>query len=171
MIQVLQKAPDFQTKAVVGKGDFVDVSLSDYRGKWLVLFFYPLDFTFVCPTEIQEFSNRHDEFKALNAEVLGGSVDSEHSHKAWINDGLGELKYPLFADLKKELSRKYGALLEDAGHSTRATFIIDPEGIVQYASYNSPNVGRSVGEVLRILQAAQTGERCPAEWKPGQKFV
>lgn len=171
MVQVLQKAPDFTAKAVVGKGDFTTVSLSDYKGKWLVLFFYPLDFTFVCPTEIQEFSNRYEEFKALNCEILGGSVDSEYSHKAWINNGLGELKYPLFSDLKKEISRKYGALLEDQGISTRATFIIDPDGIIQWASYNSPNVGRSVSEVLRILQAAQTGERCPAEWKPGMKFV
>src|SRR5690606_31137981 len=171
MVQVLQKAPDFQAKAVVGKGDFTTVSLSDYKGKWVVLFFYPLDFTFVCPTEIQEFSNRYDEFKALNAEALGVSVDSEHSHKAWINDGLGELKYALLADLTKELSRKYGALLEDQGFATRATFIIDPDGIIQYANYHNPNVGRSVSEVLRVLQACQTGERCPAEWKPGQKFV
>ena len=171
MIQVLQKAPNFTTKAVVGAGDFKDVSLSDYQGKWVVLFFYPLDFTFVCPTEIQEFSKRHDEFKALNAVVLGASVDSEHSHKAWINNGLGQLKYPLIADFTKEVARKYGALLEEQGFSTRATFIIDDKGVLQYASYNSPNVGRSVAEVLRTLQAAQTGERCPAEWKPGMKTV
>lgn len=170
MIQVLQKAPDFTAKAVVGDGDFTDISLSDYRGKWVVLFFYPLDFTFVCPTEIQEFSKRHEEFKSLNAVVLGGSVDSEHAHKAWIKNGLGQLNYPLISDFNKEIGRKYGALLE-AGFTTRATFIIDPEGVIQYASYNSPNVGRSVGEVLRVLQAAQTGERCPAEWKPGAKFV
>lgn len=170
MVQVLQKAPDFQAKAVVGKGDFTTVSLSDYKGKWLVFFFYPLDFTFICPTEIQEFSRRHEEFKALNAEVLGASVDSEHSHKAWINNGLGELNYPLLADFKKEISQAYGALLED-GFSTRATFIIDPDGVVQYANYHNPNVGRSVSETLRVLQACQTGERCPAEWKPGSKFV
>ena len=171
MIQVLQKAPNFKAKAVVGAGDFKEISLSDYQGKWVVLFFYPLDFTFVCPTEIQEFSKRHDEFKALNAVVLGASVDSEHSHKAWINNGLGQLKYPLIADFTKEVARKYGALLEEQGFSTRATFIIDDKGVLQYASYNSPNVGRSVAEVLRTLQAAQTGERCPAEWKPGMKTV
>jgi len=171
MIQVLQKAPDFTAKAVVGKGDFTNVSLSDYRGKWVVLFFYPLDFTFVCPTEIQEFSKRHDEFKGLNAVVLGASVDSEHSHKAWINGGLGELKYPLLADFNKEISRKYGALLEGEGFSTRATFIIDPEGVLQYANFHNPNVGRSVTETLRVLQGCQTGERCPAEWKPGQKTI
>ena len=171
MIQMLQKAPDFTATAVVGKGDFQKVSLSDYRGKWVVLFFYPLDFTFVCPTEIQEFSRRHDEFKNLNAVVLGASVDSEHSHKAWINNGLGQLNYPLLADLTKEISRKYGALLEDKGIATRATFIIDDKGVIQHASYNSPDVGRSVAEILRLLQAAQTGERCPAEWKPGMKHV
>jgi len=171
MIQVLQKAPNFTTKAVVGAGDFKDVSLSDYLGKWVVLFFYPLDFTFVCPTEIQEFSRRYDEFKSLNAVVLGCSVDSEHAHKAWINNGLGQLNYPLLADLTKEISRKYGALLEDKGIATRATFIIDDKGVIQHASYNSPDVGRSVAEILRLLQAAQTGERCPAEWKPGMKHV
>jgi len=171
MIQLLQKAPDFTAKAVVGKGDFTNVSLSDYRGKWVVLFFYPLDFTFVCPTEIQEFSKRHDEFKNLNAVVLGASVDSEHSHKAWINGGLGELKYPLIADFNKEISRKYGALIESEGFSTRATYIIDPEGNLQYANFHNPNVGRSVSETLRVLQGCQTGERCPAEWKPGQKTI
>lgn len=171
MIQVLQKAPNFTAQAVVGAGDFKEISLSDYAGKWVVLFFYPLDFTFVCPTEIQEFSKRGDEFKALNAVVLGASTDSVHSHKAWINNGLGQLSYPLLADYTKEIARKYGALLEDKGIATRATFIIDDKGVLQYASYNSPDVGRSISEVLRTLQAAQTGERCPAEWKPGQKFV
>lgn len=171
MVQVLQKAPDFKATAVVGKGDFKEISLQDYKGKWVVLFFYPLDFTFVCPTEIQEFSKRHEEFKNLNAQVIGASVDSEFSHKAWINDGLGELNYPLLSDFNKEISRKYGALLEDKGFSTRATFIIDPEGVIQYANYHSPDVGRSVSETLRVLQACQTGERCPAEWKPGDKTI
>ncbi len=171
MISVLQKAPDFSAQAVVGNGDFKKVSLSDYKGKWVVLFFYPLDFTFVCPTEIQEFSKREGEFKQLNAQVLGASIDSQYSHKAWIQNGLGQLTYPLLADINKDISRKYGALLEEAGHSTRATFIIDPEGVIQYASYNSPNVGRSVSEVLRTLAACQTGERCPAEWKPGAKTL
>lgn len=171
MVQVLQKAPNFTAQAVVGAGDVKEISLSDYVGKWVVLFFYPLDFTFVCPTEIQEFSKRHEEFKALNAVVLGASVDSVHSHKAWINNGLGQLNYPLISDFTKEIARKYGALLENEGFATRATFIIDDKGVLQYAGYYSPNVGRSVSEVLRILQAAQTGERCPAEWKPGMKFV
>ncbi len=168
---VLQKAPDFKAKAVVGNGDIKDVSLSDYKGKWVVLFFYPLDFTFVCPTEITQFSKRHDDFKALGAAVLGCSIDSQHSHKAWIQNGLGQLNFPLVSDLSKDISRSYGALLEDKGFSTRATFIIDNEGVVQYASYNNTNVGRSVDETLRILAAAQTGERCPVDWKPGAKTL
>jgi alkyl hydroperoxide reductase subunit AhpC len=171
MISVLQKAPEFTLPAVVGNGDFKDVSLADYRGKYVVLFFYPLDFTFVCPTEIQEFSKREGEFKALNAQVLGCSVDSKFSHKAWVQNGLGQLHYPLMADFNKEVARKYGALLEDQGIATRATFVIDPNGILQYANYHNTDVGRSVTETLRVLQAIQTGERCPAEWKPGAKTL
>jgi len=171
MLLVGQKAPDFKLKAVVGAGDFKDVSLADYRGKWVVLFFYPLDFTFVCPTEIQEFSKREAEFKKLNSVVLGCSVDSEHSHKAWINGTLGQLTYPLLSDLNREVTRKYGALIEESGHSTRATFIIDDKGVLQYALYHNTNVGRSVGETLRVLEALQTGERCPVEWKKGEKTL
>ena len=171
MIRVLQKAPEFTLPAVVGNGDFKDVSLADYRGKFVVLFFYPLDFTFVCPTEIQEFSKREAEFKGLNAQVLGCSVDSKFSHKAWIQNGLGQLTYPLMSDLNKEVARKYGALLEEQGIATRATFIINPQGVLQYANYHNTDVGRSVSETLRVLQAVQTGERCPAEWKPGAKTL
>ena len=171
MISVLQKAPEFTLPAVVGNGDFKDVSLSDYRGKFVGLFFYPLDFTFVCPTEIQEFSKREAEFKGLNAQVLGCSVDSQFSHKAWVQNGLGQLTYPLLADFNKEVARKYGALLEEKGFATRATFIIDPNGVIQYANYHNTDVGRSVTETLRVLQGIQTGERCPAEWKPGAKTL
>ncbi|MGQ0504289.1 MAG: peroxiredoxin [Myxococcaceae bacterium] len=171
MLMVGHKAPEFSLEAVVGNGDFKKVSLADYRGKWVVLFFYPLDFTFVCPTEIQEFSKREAEFKKLNAIVLGCSVDSAHSHKAWINGTLGQLTYPLLSDLNREVARKYGALIEDAGHTTRATFMIDPDGVMQYALYHNTNVGRSVGETLRVLDALQTGERCPVEWKKGEKTL
>ncbi len=171
MIRVLQKAPEFTAETVVGNGDFKSVSLSDYTGRWVVLFFYPLDFTFVCPTEIQEFSKRHKEFETEGAQVLGASIDSKFSHKAWIGAGLGVLNFPLLADLTKELSRKYGALLEESGIATRATFLIDPEGILQYANYHNTNVGRSVTETLRVLQACKTGERCPADWKPGAKTL
>jgi peroxiredoxin (alkyl hydroperoxide reductase subunit C) len=171
MLMVGQKAPDFTLEAVVGKGDFKKVSLSEYRGKWVVLFFYPLDFTFVCPTEIVEFSKREAEFKKMNAVVLGCSVDSKFSHKAWINGDLGTLTFPLLADMTKEVSRRYGALIEDSGIATRATFIVDPEGGLQYALYHNTNVGRSVGETLRVLEACQTGERCPVEWKHGEKTL
>jgi alkyl hydroperoxide reductase subunit AhpC len=171
MLMVGQKAPAFAVDAVVGKGDFKKISLEDFKGKWVVMFFYPLDFTFVCPTEILEFSKRNEEFKAMNAVVLGASVDSVHSHKAWINGGLGELKYPLLSDMNREVALKYGALIEDKGFTTRATFIIDPNGVLQYALYHNTAVGRSVGETLRVLDALQTGENCPVDWKKGQKTL
>ena len=171
MLMVGQKAPDFSLDAVVGKGDFTKVSLADFKGKWVVLFFYPLDFTFVCPTEILGFSRREAEFKKLNTVVLGCSVDSKFSHKSWINGDLGQLSYPLLSDMTREVSRKYGALVEEMGFSTRATFIIDPEGTLQYALYHNTNVGRSVGETLRVLEAIQTGDRCPVEWRHGEKTL
>ena len=171
MLMVGQKAPSFAVDAVVGKGDFKKISLEDFKGKWVVMFFYPLDFTFVCPTEILEFSKRNEEFKGMNAVVLGASVDSVHSHKAWINGGLGELKYPLLSDMNREVAIKYGALIEDKGFTTRATFIIDPNGVLQYALYHNTAVGRSVGETLRVLDALQTGENCPVDWKKGQKTL
>jgi alkyl hydroperoxide reductase subunit AhpC len=171
MVSVGQKAPDFSLQALVGKGDFKTVSLSEYRGKWVVLFFYPLDFTSVCPTEINEFSRREAEFKKVNAAVLGCSVDSVYAHKAWLSGTLGPINFPLLSDLTKETSRQFGALLEGDGYATRATFIIDPEGNVQYALSHHPNVGRSVNETLRVLEALQTGQPCPAEWKRGDKTL
>jgi peroxiredoxin (alkyl hydroperoxide reductase subunit C) len=171
MSLVTKKAPDFTVDAVVGDGDFKKVSLSDYKGKYVVLFFYPADFTFICPTEIQEFSRRHEEFHAANCEILGASTDSKHSHKAWIKGGLGKLNHPLLADFNKTVARDYGALMEENGMALRATFIIDPHGIVQHASYNADLLGRSVSETLRLVQALQTGERCPVEWKPGAKTL
>jgi alkyl hydroperoxide reductase subunit AhpC len=170
MSLVGKKAPEFTTEAVVGDGDFKKISLSDYKGKYVVLFFYPADFTFICPTEIQEFSRRHEEFKAVNCEILGASTDSKHSHKAWIKGGLGKLNHPLLADFNKTIARDYEALMDD-GMALRATIIIDPQGIVQHASYNADLLGRSVSETLRLVQALQTGERCPVEWKPGQKTL
>lgn len=169
-LQVGQPAPQFSAKAVVGK-DFKKVSLADYKGKWVVLFFYPLDFTFVCPTEIQEFSRRADDFTKAGAQILGASIDSEHTHLAWINNGLGELKFPLVADLTKQIGRAYDVLDEESGHTFRGTFIIDPEGKVQYALKHANGIGRSVDETLRSLQALQTGELCPVDWKPGQAVL
>jgi alkyl hydroperoxide reductase subunit AhpC len=171
MVQVLQKAPDFTAPAAWGKGEIRPVSLSSYRGRWVVLFFYPLDFTFVCPTEILEFSKRAGEFAALGAQVIGCSVDSEHSHRAWIEHGLGELAIPLASDITKSIARSYGALLEDRGIATRATYVIDPQGVVQYACYHNTAVGRSVSETLRVLEALQTGEKCPVDWRPGAKTL
>ena len=171
MLMVNQKAPDFTLEGVVGKGDFKKVSLQDYRGKWVVFFFYPLDFTMVCPTEIQEFSKREAEFKRMNAIVLGCSCDSKYSHREWINGNLGALTYPLLSDINRDAARKYGALIEDSGFATRATFIVDPEGVLQYALYHNTNVGRSVSETLRVLEALQTGERCPVDWKKGEKTL
>jgi peroxiredoxin (alkyl hydroperoxide reductase subunit C) len=166
-------APDF-TMASTKNMEKLDqpVKLSDYSGKWLVMFFYPLDFTFVCPTEIVAFSEANERFRAAGAEVLGVSIDSQFVHRAWIKtprnqNGLGELQFPLAADITKKVSRDYGVLLEDAGIALRGLFIIDPKGVVQYAVTHNLNVGRSVDETLRVLQALQTGERCPANWKPG----
>jgi alkyl hydroperoxide reductase subunit AhpC len=171
MVTVLQPAPDFRATAVWGKGEYRDLALSDYRGRWVVLFFYPLDFTVVCPTEIMEFSKRSREFEALGAQVIGCSVDSQHSHRAWIERGLGELAIPLVADLTKGIARSYGALLEDLGFATRATYIVDPAGIVQYACHHNTAVGRSVSETLRVLEALQTGEKCPVDWTQGKKTL
>ena len=176
---VQQPAPDFQGKCV-SDGQFKDIKLSDFKGKYLVLFFYPLDFTFVCPTEIIAFSDRIQEFQALNAEVVGVSTDSHFSHLAWINTprkegGLGGLKYPLLSDFNKTISRDYGVLVEQAGIALRGLFIIDPNGVVRQITINDLPVGRSVDETLRLIQAFQYvekhGEVCPANWKPDSPTI
>lgn len=171
MSMIGHPAPQFTTQAVVEGGNFKTVSLSDYKGKWVVLFFYPLDFTFVCPTEITQFRDFAGKFKEAGAAVLGCSVDSVHSHRRWIKDDLGELGYPLLEDITKRISRDYGVLLEDKGIATRGTFIIDPEQNVQYAGIHNLNVGRDANEILRVVTALQSGELCGAGWKPGQTHV
>ena len=154
------------------KGEFVPVSDADLIGKWSVVFFYPADFTFVCPTEITGFNKALDRFTELNAQVLGASVDSKYAHLAWIKRGdLGELRFPLLADGKKETAARYGVLDEKEGVALRGLFIIDPNGIVQYEVVNNLAVGRSVEETLRVLEALQTGELCPLGWKPGEKTL
>ena len=168
-VKVGQNAPEFTLQGVVGD-KFKDVCLDEYKGKWVVLFFYPLDFTFICPTEITEFSKRDSEFKSLNAQVLGLSIDSVFSHNAWLKE-LGSLNYPLLSDITKEVSGKYGVLLEDKGIALRGTFIIDPEGKLRYQLVHDLGIGRSVEEILRVLRALQTGELCPVEWKPGKKTL
>jgi peroxiredoxin (alkyl hydroperoxide reductase subunit C) len=175
MLQVGKKAPDFDMPSTKDlKGLKENVKLSDYKGKWLVLFFYPLDFTFVCPTEIKAFSDKIEEFKKAGAEVIGVSTDSVYSHRAWIQDksaGLGEIKYPLASDITKDVSRDYGVLLEDKGIALRGLFIIDQEGILQYQVVHALNIGRSVEETLRVLEALKMGGLCGADWKPGQKTL
>ncbi|MEA5462181.1 peroxiredoxin [Leptothoe sp. PORK10 BA2] len=179
-LRVGQSAPDFTATAVVDQ-EFKTIKLSDYRGQYVVLFFYPLDFTFVCPTEITAFSDRHGEFTALNTEVLGVSVDSEFSHLAWIQTdrklgGLGDLSYPLVSDIKKEISSAYNVLEPEAGVALRGLFLIDKDGTVQHATVNNLSFGRSVDETLRVLQAVQhvqthPDEVCPAGWTPGDKTM
>ncbi len=178
MAQVQQPAPFFKGKAVIA-GEVKEISLNDYKGKWLVLFFYPLDFTFVCPTEILAFDENLDKFKALGAEVVGCSVDSEHTHRAWMNTapkdgGIGKLRYPLLADLTKDVARDYGVLLP-AGIALRGLFLINPEGKIDYITVHNLGVGRNVEEILRVVEAfqtsAKTGEVCPANWKKGSSTM
>ena len=174
-IQIGQQAPEFKTTAVVGK-DFTEIDLASYRGKWVVLFFYPLDFTFVCPTEITAFSDGVGAFREAGAEVLGCSVDSQFSHLAWVNTprnqgGLGDIDFPLLADLTKSIGRDYGVLDEDAGITYRGVFIIDPQGKIRFQLVHDLGVGRNPQEVLRVLRAIQyvdaNGEVCPVGWEPG----
>ncbi|GIO63863.1 MULTISPECIES: peroxiredoxin [Paenibacillus] len=168
-------APEFTMETVTGDGaDFSKASLTDYRGKWLVFFFYPLDFTFVCPTEITALSDAYEQFKALDAEILGVSTDSIHSHKAWINtprdsNGLGKINFPLASDITRSVAKDYGVYIEEEGVALRGLFIIDPEGELKYQVVNHNDIGRSVEETLRVLQALQSGGLCAMNWKPGDK--
>jgi alkyl hydroperoxide reductase subunit AhpC len=179
MFQVGQPAPEFTAEAVVNK-QFKDVSLADYRGKYVVLFFYPLDFTFVCPTEITAFSDRAAEFEGLNTQIIGASVDSKFSHLAWVETprdrgGLGDVDFPLVADITKKIARDYQVLLEDDGITLRGLFIIDPEGELKIQMVNDNNIGRNVDEVIRLVKAlqynAEHGEVCPANWNPGDDTI
>ena len=170
-----KQAPRFEMEAVLPNKEFGKVSLEENmrNGKWTVLFFYPMDFTFVCPTEITAISDRHDEFDDLDAVVIGASTDTIHTHLAWIKtdrkeNGLGDLNYALAADTNHTVTRDYGVLIEDNGIALRGLFIINPEGELMYQVVHHYNIGRDVDEVLRVLQALQTGGLCPANWKPGQ---
>jgi len=160
-------APNFELKGAVAGGVVNDYNLLELRGRWVVLFFYPQDFSIVCPTEVKEFSERFDEFDMVDAAVLGVSTDTVESHVRWIKD-LGTVHYPLLADPAFVASRAYQTFLPDAGVSLRGTFIIDPVGILRYALYHDNAIGRSVTETLRVLAALRTGEMCPAEWQPGE---
>jgi alkyl hydroperoxide reductase subunit AhpC len=174
-VQVQQPAPDFTAQAVVG-GQFKQLKLSDYRGKYVILFFYPLDFTFVCPTEIVGFDLKHKEFEKRGAQVIAVSVDSHFSHLAWTktprkDGGIGDVGYPIVSDITKSISRDYGVLLENAGIALRGLFLIDKEGKLRHMVVNDLPIGRSVEEALRVLDALQFtekhGEVCPADWHPG----
>jgi peroxiredoxin 2/4 len=176
---VTQQAPDFTAQAVMPSNAFADLTLSSYRGRYVVLFFYPLDFTFVCPSEILAFDRKLAEFKKRNCEVIGVSVDSQYTHLAWKSTplregGLGEVQFPLVSDLKKDIARAYGVLLDEAV-ALRGLFLIDRDGIVRHQLVNDLPLGRSVDEALRILDALQFfetyGDVCPADWHPGEEAI
>ncbi|XP_043479624.1 peroxiredoxin 1 [Leptopilina heterotoma] len=179
-VPALQKpAPCFKGMAVVN-GQFKEISLSDYKGKYVILFFYPLDFTFVCPTEIIAFSDRAQEFRDIGCELVAASTDSHFCHLAWVNTprkqgGLGEMNIPLLADKSSKVSRDYGVLDEESGIPFRGLFIIDDKQNLRQITINDLPVGRSVDETLRLVQAFQftdkNGEVCPANWKPGKKSM
>jgi peroxiredoxin 2/4 len=173
--KVGKPAPNFDLPSTKNMETLAEnVKLSDYKGKWLILMFYPLDFTFVCPTELLHFSDRIEELNGIGAEVLGISTDSVHSHRAWIKtprdqNGIAGLAYPLASDVGGRLAAKYNILVEDANIALRGLFIINPEGVLQYSVVHDLNIGRSVDETLRVLQGLQTGGLCAADWTPGQE--
>lgn len=178
-VLVGKKAPDFTAEAVIN-GDFKTIKLSDFKGKNVLMFFYPLDFTFVCPTELHAFQKKAEDFKKLNTEVIGVSIDSKFSHFAWLNTpesdgGIKGVKYPIVSDINKTISRDYDVLIPDAGVALRGAFFIDKEGIVRHQTVNDLPLGRNIDEFLRIIEAWQFhqehGEVCPANWKKGEKTM
>lgn len=170
MVKVLDPAPNFKLMSTKGEVELSKIlSRGESKsGKWIVLFFYSGDFTSVCSTEVPEFEKRRRDFTALNAEVLGVSADSIYSHEAWISKMEPKVEYPLLSDFKKEVCRAYDILDENTGEPIRGTFIIDPEGRVRFKMMIDPNLGQNVAEVLRVLEALQTGKACPVNWMPGQ---
>jgi lipoyl-dependent peroxiredoxin subunit C len=173
MLTVGDRLPEFDLQAAVAleKGrEFTRITSKSYPGQWLVLFSWPMDFTFVCPTEIAEFGKRHDDFRERDAQVLGMSTDTHFVHLAWRRDhaDLKSLPFPMLADTKRDLSTALGILHKHEGVPLRATFIVDPQGVIRWASVNDLSVGRNVDEVLRVLDALQTGELCPCNWKAGE---
>ncbi|MBK7876687.1 MAG: peroxiredoxin [Planctomycetes bacterium] len=176
MLTIGDRFPDFQLQSVVsidaGK-EFQLLTNQSFQGKWRVIFFWPMDFTFVCPTEIAGFGARNAEFQERDAQLLGASTDTEYVHLAWRKQhpDLKSLPYPMLADTKRELSTALGILHKDAGVALRATFLVDPQGVIRWVNVNDLEVGRSVDEVLRVLDALQTGELCPCNWKSGDKTL
>jgi alkyl hydroperoxide reductase subunit AhpC len=176
MLSVGEKFPEFKLQAVVSlaKGkEFETITEETYAGKWQVLFFWPMDFTFICPTEIAEFGRKYQDFVDRDAQVLGASTDTHYVHLAWRSNhpDLKNLPYPMLADTKRELAGALGVLHKEAGVALRATFIIDPEGVIRWVNVNDLSVGRNIDEVLRVLDALQTDELCPCNWKQGDKTL
>ena len=174
MLGVGDQFPEFHLKAVVpGSKDFKDINNGTYKGKWLVFFFYPKDFTFVCPTEIKGFSDKNKEFQERNAQILTASVDSEFVHLAWKahDSDLTDIQFPMLSDIKRELSASLGILDIKEGVSQRATFIVDPKGLIRFVYVTDLSVGRNPQEVLRVLDALQTDKLCPCNWEKGQKTL
>lgn len=176
MLTIGDHVPAFKLQAVVSRDpgkEFAEITDRSYPGKWTVLFFWPMDFTFICPTEIASFGDRNADFAKRNAQVLGASTDTHYVHLAWRNQhpDLKDLPFPMLADTKRELSSALGILHKQDGVALRATFIVDPDGVIRWASVNDLSVGRSVDETLRVLDALQTGELTPCNWKPGEKTL
>ena len=174
MLTVGQAFPSFSLQAVVGRQPtFATITRDSHPGRWLVVFAWPMDFTFICPTEIAEFGKRNQDFLDREAQVLGVSTDTHYVHLAWRNNhaDLKDLPFPMVADTKRELSTALGILHKDAGVALRATFIVDPDGIIRFVSVNDLSVGRNVDEVLRVLDALQTDELCPCNWEKGQETL
>lgn len=176
MLNIGTKAPDFELETVSSFSSLpIKTRLEDFKGKWLILFFYPYDFSIVCPTEIRGMNRSLSEFEAKNTEVLAVSTDSIYTHRAWIKstdkNGVGEIDLQLASDFSKEVSKAYDVLNEDTTAANRATFIIDPEGIIQYSVMTNGNVGRSAAETLRVLEALQSGGMCPMDWKVGEETM
>jgi peroxiredoxin (alkyl hydroperoxide reductase subunit C) len=179
MSLVTKQAPDFEAETVMPNNSFEKVSLSSMHGKYVLVFFYPLDFTFVCPSEILAFNRQVDDFKAKNCEILGISVDSVYTHLAWKNTpvdqgGIGPIQFPLVSDISKSISEDYGVLLED-GISLRGLFLIDKDGVIRHELVNDLPLGRNVDEALRVIDALQFfeehGDVCPANWRPGDEAM
>ena len=187
MIKINEKILDFSldafyqpssAKASAGEGEIKKIKLSDYKGRWLILFFYPADFTFVCPTELEELAENYNEIKKLGAEVLSVSTDTAFVHKAWhdTSPAIKKVKFPMVADPTGKLCREFGTYIEDEGLSLRGTFIVDPDGVLKTLEIHDNSIGRSAAELLRKLQAAKfvrenKGNVCPASWKPGRKTL
>jgi lipoyl-dependent peroxiredoxin subunit C len=176
MLTIGDRFPSFRVKAVVSRErgqEFAELTDASFPGQWKVYFFWPKDFTFICPTEIAAFGRLHQDFADRGAQVLGGSTDSEYVHLAWRNQhpDLQDLPFPMLADLKRDLTGALGILDQAEGVALRATFLVDPDGIIRFVAVNDLNVGRNPQEVLRVLDALQTDELCPCNWQRGQETL